>query len=61
MSGARALQTLSRLNRPSASLGKQAGHVLVVDFVNTVGTIREAFEEYYAATTLTTGGWEALR
>lgn len=29
--------------------------MLVVDFVNSVGTIREAFEEYYAATTLTTG------
>jgi hypothetical protein len=56
MSGARALQTLSRLNRPAPALGKQPCHVLVVDFVNSVGVIREAFEEFFTATTLTTGG-----
>ena len=56
MSGARALQTISRLNRPAPELGKRQAHVTVVDFANSVGAIREAFEEFFTETLLTTGG-----
>ncbi len=60
MSGARALQTISRLNRPAPELGKRQAHVSVVDFANSVGAIREAFEEFFTETLLATGGWWLL-
>ena len=49
------MQTLGRLNRPAPHLGKSASSVAVYDFANTVGSIRESFEEYYSTTTYTTG------
>ncbi|GLC56404.1 hypothetical protein PLESTB_001101100 [Pleodorina starrii] len=55
LSGARAVQVLGRLNRPAPALGKCAGLLGVVDFVNSVGGLREAFEEFYDITTLNTG------
>ena len=46
---------LGRLNRPAPSLGKAPGLLGVVDFVNGVGGLREAFEEFYDVTYLHTG------
>jgi type I restriction enzyme R subunit len=48
LSGIRAVQTLSRLNRTCA--GKD--DTFVLDFVNDVETIQTAFQEYYETTTL---------
>lgn len=38
------MQTLGRLNRPAPALGKATDLVQVVDFVNSVGSIRESFQ-----------------
>lgn len=48
LSGIRAVQTLSRLNR--TCLGKD--DTFVLDFVNDAATIQEAFQPYYERTTL---------
>ena len=42
LQGAKAVQTLSRLNRPAPNLGKL--NTTVVDFVNAAGSISESFE-----------------
>ncbi len=55
LSGARAVQVLGRLNRPAPHLGKAPALLGVVDFVNSVGGLREAFEEFYDVTTMCTG------
>ena len=49
------MQVLGRINRLAPALGKGPGSVAVVDFVNSVGAVREAFEEFYGETTLVTG------
>jgi type I restriction enzyme R subunit len=49
ISGVKAVQTLSRLNRMCA--GKD--ETFVLDFVNDYETIKESFQPYYEATTLT--------
>ena len=51
LSGVKAVQTLSRLNRTMA--GKE--DTFVLDFVNTAEEIREAFEPFYQATILSEG------
>jgi type I site-specific restriction-modification system R (restriction) subunit len=43
---------LGRINRPAPA---KSGCLLVVDFVNSAGAIREAFGEYYGTTTFCTG------
>jgi type I restriction enzyme R subunit len=48
LSGVRAVQTLSRLNRAHP----QKYDVFVLDFLNDTETIREAFEPYYRTTIL---------
>ena len=48
LSGIKAVQTLSRLNR--AGPGKS--DVFVLDFVNSIDTIRESFSDYYRTTIL---------
>ncbi len=48
LSGIKAVQTLSRLNR--AHPGK--GDVFVLDFMNGIETIQEAFADYYRTTSL---------
>ena len=48
LAGIKAVQTLSRLNR--ACPGKS--DTFVLDFMNTVDTIREAFADYYRTTSL---------
>lgn len=52
LSGARAVQVLGRINRPAPH---KEGCLLVVDFVNSAGAIREAFGEYYGTTSFCTG------
>jgi len=47
----KAVQTLSRLNR--CHPGKN--ETMVLDFVNDWQTIKNAFQDYYAATTLSQG------
>ena len=48
LSGVKAVQTLSRLNRAHP----QKSDVFVLDFMNDTDTIKEAFEPYYRATVL---------
>ena len=48
LSGVKAMQTLSRLNRAHP----KKHDVFVLDFVNEVDSIREAFADYYCATIL---------
>ncbi|KAG2423130.1 hypothetical protein HXX76_015515 [Chlamydomonas incerta] len=55
LTGSRAVQVLGRLNRPGPGLGKAPALLGVVDFVNGVGALREAFEEFYDVTYLHTG------
>ncbi|KAG2435439.1 hypothetical protein HYH02_011939 [Chlamydomonas schloesseri] len=55
LAGSRAVQVLGRLNRPAPGLGKSPALLGVVDFVNGVGGLREAFEEFYDVTYLHTG------
>lgn len=48
LSGVKAVQTLSRLNRAHP----QKNDVFVLDFMNDTDTVKEAFEPYYRATVL---------
>lgn len=48
LSGVKAVQTLSRLNRAHP----QKSDVFVLDFMNDTDTVQEAFEPYYRATVL---------
>lgn len=48
LSGVKAVQTLSRLNRAHP----QKSDVFVLDFMNDTDTVKEAFEPYYRATLL---------
>lgn len=51
LNGVAAVQTLSRVNR----IAKNKNDTLILDFVNTVDTIKKAFEPYYEATILEEG------
>ncbi|KXZ42940.1 hypothetical protein GPECTOR_110g233 [Gonium pectorale] len=55
LSGGRAVQVLGRINRPAPALRKAAGLLAVVDFANSAGALREAFEAFFDVTVLTTG------
>ncbi|MBL4680180.1 MAG: type I restriction endonuclease subunit R [Pseudomonadales bacterium] len=46
------VQALSRLNRSAPKLGKKTEDVFVLDFFNTVDDIKEAFDPFYTATSL---------
>jgi type I restriction enzyme R subunit len=50
LQGVLAVQALSRLNRCNAKLGKN--DTFVLDFYNSVSDIRNAFEPFYTATSL---------
>ena len=52
LQGVQAVQTLSRLNRAAPSLGKKSEDLFVLDFFNSVEDIKEAFDPFYTATTL---------
>lgn len=51
LSGVRAVQTLSRLNR----IARDKDQVYVLDFVNEVDDIKHAFEPYYTSTIISEG------
>lgn len=46
------VQTLSRLNRAAPKLGKKTEDLFVLDFFNTTEEIRQSFDPFYTATTL---------
>jgi type I restriction enzyme R subunit len=52
LQGVQAVQTLSRLNRAADKLGKKSEDLFVLDFFNSVEDIKEAFDPFYTATTL---------
>lgn len=51
LQGVLAVQTLSRLNRCNAKMGKQ--DTFVLDFYNTVDDIKRSFDPFYTSTSLT--------
>ena len=52
LDGVLAVQALSRLNRSAPELGKLSEDLFILDFYNTTGDIKEAFDPFYTATTL---------
>jgi type I restriction enzyme, R subunit len=52
LQGLTAVQTLSRLNRSAADLGKRTEDLFILDFFNSVSDIKQAFDPYYTATSL---------
>lgn len=52
LDGVLAVQTLSRLNRISPENGKHSEDIIVLDFANTIDSMREAFSDFYTFTTL---------
>lgn len=52
LQGVLAVQALSRLNRAADKLGKKTEDLFVLDFFNSVDEIKEAFDPFYTATTL---------
>jgi superfamily II DNA or RNA helicase len=59
--GARAVQTLGRLNRPAPWLNKTSRSIHVFDFVNPPSALRDAFAEYFGETVLYVGPRAVLR
>ncbi|HIB49501.1 MAG TPA: type I restriction endonuclease subunit R [Flavobacteriaceae bacterium] len=52
LQGVLAVQALSRLNRAANSLGKKTEDLFVLDFFNSTGDIKDAFDPFYTATSL---------
>jgi type I restriction enzyme, R subunit len=52
LQGLLAVQALSRLNRSALELGKRTEDIFVLDFFNSVGDIKAAFDPFYTSTTL---------
>ena len=52
LDGVLAVQALSRLNRFAPELGKLSEDLFILDFYNTKEGIKEAFDPFYTATTL---------
>jgi type I restriction enzyme R subunit len=52
LQGVLAVQALSRLNRASPKLGKRTEDLFVLDFFNSVDDIKQAFDPFYTATSL---------
>lgn len=52
LDGVMAVQALSRLNRAAPDLGKLSEDLFVLDFYNTQDSIKESFDPFYTATTL---------
>lgn len=52
LQGVRAVQTLSRLNRSAPKYGKKTEDLFILDFYNSVDDIKNAFDDFYTATTL---------
>ena len=52
LQGVLAVQALSRLNRSADKLGKKTEDLFVLDFFNKVEDIKDSFDPFYTATTL---------
>jgi type I restriction enzyme R subunit len=52
LQGVLAVQALSRLNRSAPSLGKKTEDLFILDFFNSVDDIKNAFDPFYTATSL---------
>ena len=52
LQGVLAVQALSRLNRSAPKLGKKTEDLFVLDFFNSTDDIRDAFDPFYTATSL---------
>ena len=52
LDGVLAVQALSRLNRSAPDLGKLSEDLFILDFYNTKEGIKDAFDPFYTATTL---------
>ncbi|MCA0447337.1 MAG: DEAD/DEAH box helicase family protein [Bacteroidetes bacterium] len=52
LQGVMAVQALSRLNRSADKLGKKTEDLFVLDFFNSTEEIKEAFDPFYTATSL---------
>ena len=52
LDGVLAVQALSRLNRAAQDLGKLSEDLFILDFYNTKEGIKDAFDPFYTATTL---------
>ncbi|MEP7269264.1 MAG: DEAD/DEAH box helicase family protein [Saprospiraceae bacterium] len=52
LQGVMAVQALSRLNRSANSLGKKTEDLFVLDFYNSTEDIKESFDPFYTATSL---------
>ena len=52
LDGVLAVQALSRLNRSAPELGKLSEDLFILDFYNSTEDIKEAFDPFYTATTL---------
>lgn len=52
LQGVLAVQALSRLNRSAPKLGKKTEDLFILDFFNSTDDIKEAFDPFYTATTL---------
>ncbi len=53
LKGVKAVQALSRLNRAAPELGKRSEDLFILDFFNTVESIRDSFAPFYTGTILT--------
>lgn len=52
LQGVMAVQALSRLNRAADKLGKKSEDLFVLDFFNSVEDIKDSFDPFYTATSL---------
>ena len=52
LAGVQAVQALSRLNRSALNLGKKTEDLFVLDFFNSIDDIKQAFDPFYTATSL---------
>lgn len=52
LQGVMAVQALSRLNRAATKLGKKTEDVFVLDFFNSTDAIKDSFDPFYTATSL---------
>lgn len=52
LQGVLAVQALSRLNRAAPKLGKKTEDLFILDFFNQIEDIKEAFDPFYTATSL---------
>lgn len=52
LAGVLCVQALSRLNRSAPKLGKRTEDLFVLDFFNTIDDIKDAFDPFYTATSL---------